>query len=255
MRVLIVDDEPLARTALVDILTKRGDVEEVDVAQDAPRALDLLQRHQYDVFLLDIRMPEMSGLELADCLSKQKSPSPAVVFVTAHQEHAVAAFEKRAIDYILKPFTAKRVWEALDVAVSRSAQERASRLLDFLTRREAVNGQPLRIAIKAKGRILFIEPAQVVMAEANGNYVLLHQMCGSYLLRESISALTEKLEPYGFIRIHRSALINSAFVESLEPAGDEYILTLKTGKEYTVSRTYKKNLKSLAKFWIGTDGF
>jgi len=255
MRVLVVDDEPLARNALVDILSKREDVEEVDVAQDAPHALDLLQHHQYEVLLLDIRMPEMSGLEFADCVSKRKGPSPAVIFVTAHQEHAVAAFEKRALDYILKPFTAQRVWQALDVAVSRSAHERASRLLEFLTRRETANGHPLRIAIKAKGRILFIEPAQVVMAEANGNYVLLHQLSGSYLLREPISALAEKLEPYGFIRIHRSALINSAFVESLEPSGDEYTLTLKTGKEYTVSRTYKKHLKKLAKFWIGTDGF
>jgi len=255
MRVLVVDDEPLARTALADILSKRDDVEEFDLAQHVPDALDLLLRRRYDVLLLDIQMPEMSGLELADCLNKRNGPAPAVIFVTAHHEYAVAAFEKRAFDYILKPFSSQRVGEALDIAVSRSAQERTSLLLDFLSRNGAPTRHPSRIAIKVRGRILFIDVAQLVTAEANGNYVLLHQMSGSYLLRETISALTEKLEPYGFIRVHRSALVNSAFVESLEPSSDEYILRLTTGKEYTVSRTYKNNLKSLAQFWIGSDSF
>jgi hypothetical protein len=113
-----------------------------------------------------------------------------------------------------------------------------------------------RIAIKAKGRILFINLGDVVAVQAEGNYVLLQRDSSSFLLRESISAVAEKLEPYGFIRIHRSALVNPAFVEEIQPySTGEYGLRLKGGKEYTVTRTYKKNLKALAEFWIGISSF
>jgi len=113
-----------------------------------------------------------------------------------------------------------------------------------------------KIAIKTKRSILFVDPADVVIIEAQGNYVLLRRPSGSYLLRESISALAEKLKAYGFIRIHRSVLVNGSFVEEIQPwPTGEYVLRVKGGKEYTVSRTYKGNLKSLAKFWIGADNF
>jgi two-component system, LytTR family, response regulator len=113
-----------------------------------------------------------------------------------------------------------------------------------------------RMAIKVKGKILLINPSEVVAVLAEGNYVLLEQESISYLLRESISVVAENLEPFGFIRIHRSALVNSAFVEEIKryPTG-EYGLRVKGGKEYMVTRTYKENLKSLAGFWIGTGTF
>jgi len=113
-----------------------------------------------------------------------------------------------------------------------------------------------RIAIKVKGRILLINPGDVVAVLADGNYVVLQQQSISYLLRDSISAVAEKLEPFGFIRIHRSVLVNASFVEEIKPySTGEYSLRVKGGKEYTVTRTYKDNLKSLAKFWIGTAAF
>lgn len=116
--------------------------------------------------------------------------------------------------------------------------------------------QPARIAIKANGRILFVDPAQVVAVQAQGNYVLLQRETGSYLLRESISVMAEKLRPYGFVRIHRSVLVNRSKVEEIRPwTTGEYSLRLKDGKEYTVTRTYKKNLSELATSWIGTDAF
>ena len=114
----------------------------------------------------------------------------------------------------------------------------------------------MRIAIKVKKRIVFINPCDVVAVLAEGNYVLLQQESISYLMRESISAVADKLEPLGFIRIHRSVLVNTAFVEEIKPyPTGEYGLRVKGGKEYTVTRTYKQNLKSLAEFWIGTGGF
>jgi DNA-binding LytR/AlgR family response regulator len=104
MRVLIVDDEPLARSALEQALCGRDDIEALDSAKDAFQALDMMQKESYDVVLLDIRMPELSGIELANRLNKRHRPMPSIVFVTAHNQHAVAAFENHAVDYVLKPF-------------------------------------------------------------------------------------------------------------------------------------------------------
>jgi two-component system LytT family response regulator len=110
-----------------------------------------------------------------------------------------------------------------------------------------------RIAIKARGKIVFIHSGDIVAIKAEGNYVSLLRDSTSYLLRESISQIAEKLEPYGFIRIHRSMLVNRSFVEEIRPQpSGEYFVRVKNGKEFNVTRTYKKNLKSLAEFWIGT---
>lgn len=257
MRVLIVDDEPLAQTALANILGARSDVEHFDAASDAIEALDWLAKSPYDVLLLDVSMPEVSGIELLDRLRRSDRPVPSVVFVTAYQEHAITAFEKHAVDYVLKPFSSERIGQALDVAFRRTAHERAARLVETLPHLQKLAlGQRTRIAIKAKGRILFVDPGDVIAVHAEGNYVLLQRVGGSYLLRESISVLEEKLKPYGFIRIHRSVLVNTTFVEEIRPwLTGEYGLRVKGGKEYAVTRTYKKNLKSLAEFWIGMDTF
>jgi two-component system, LytTR family, response regulator len=118
------------------------------------------------------------------------------------------------------------------------------------------NQPPARVAIKVKGKILFISLGDLVAVQAEGNCVSLERIGSSYLLRETISAVAEKLEPHGFIRIHRSILVNTSFVEEMRPySTGEYGLLVKGGKEYTVTRTYKKNLKSLAEFWIGAGAF
>jgi len=257
MRVLIVDDEPLAQTALASILAARGDVEHFDSSNDALEAFDQLANNLYDVVLLDINMPEGSGIELLDRLKESKQPIPSIIFVTAHDKHAVTAFEKHAVDYVLKPFSAKRIDEALDVAFRRTAEESAARLIEVLPQlRTLPTRQSPRIAIKSKGRILFIDPGDVITVKAEGNYVLLQRDSGSDLLHGTISEMAEKLKLYGFIRIHRSVLVNASFVEEIRPwPTGEYGLRVKGGKEYTVTRTYKKNLKALAEFWIGTDTF
>ena len=255
MRVLIVDDEPLAQTALSRILGARRDVETFDCASDSVEAFDKLRKSSYDVVLLDINMPEVSGMELVDRLKEGGLPIPSIVFVTAYEEYAIAAFEKQAVDYVLKPFSAEQIGEALNRAFRRAAGERASQLLEVLpTLQRHVRSQPVRIAIKAKGRILFIDPGEVVSVHAEGNYVLLQKASGSYLLRESISEMANKLESYGFIRIHRSVLVNGSYVEEIQPLlTGEYGLRIRGGKHFTVTRTYKKNLKSLAEFWVGKE--
>ena len=257
MRVLVVDDEPLARAALAKILTANPEVESFDSANDAIEAQERLSKDAYDVILLDISMPELSGLDLACRLEQDRRPSPSVVFVTAYAQYAVAAFEKHAADYILKPFSSERVNQALEFASRRTASDRAVRLMELVPQLGRLTQQnSSKIAIKSNGRILFIDPHEVLVVEAQGNYVLLQREAGSDLLRESISTVAEKLKGYGFVRIHRSLLVNAAFVKEIRPcATGEYQLGIKGGKEYTVTRTYKKNLKQLAAFWVGTGTF
>ena len=134
------------------------------------------------------------------------------------------------------------------------AGELTKRSTDYLPRVQALaNPQSLRVAIKVSGKILFINLDDVVAVQAKGKYVCLQREAASCLLRESISVVAEKLETHGFIRIHRSVLVNTSFVEEIRPLSTgEYCLRVEGGKEYTVTRTYKKNLKSLAEFWIGT---
>jgi two-component system LytT family response regulator len=151
----------------------------------------------------------------------------------------------------------ERIEEALDIVFRRSAAVRAVRLVETLPQLQKLSPQKReKIAIKANGRILFIAPDDVMAVHAEGNYVLLQADAGSYLLHVSISSIAKKLRPYGFLRIHRSVLVNASFVEELQPQSTgEYTLRIKGGKEYTVTRTYKNNLKDLAGCWIGFDGF
>jgi two-component system LytT family response regulator len=254
MRALVVDDEPLTRAALEKILSARTDISECNFAVDGHQALAYLRNRPVDVLLLDIHMPEMSGLQLIEELSRQAGPMPSVIFVTAYHEHAVEAFQKRAVDYVLKPLVPSRVHEAIDIAVRRSHQERAELLLSALSELRLRPQRSARMAIKDKGRVVFVDVAEIVSVEANGNYVLLQQQAGSYLLRQTMAEIAEQLGPQGFIRIHRSVLVNGAHVESIQPGvGSEYLLRTKGGKEFHVTRTYRANLKSLAQLWSGSE--
>jgi DNA-binding LytR/AlgR family response regulator len=257
MRVLIVDDGPLTQTALANVLSARSDVEHFDSAHDAVEALEKLATDSYDVLLLDINMADPSGTELVNQLRKRHSPLPSIVFVTAHVEHAIAAFEKHTVDYVRKPFSNESISEALARASRRAQAERAAKLIEALQQlQKLARPQYPRIAIKAKGRILLINPGDVVVVQAEGNYVSLQRESDSYLLRESISVVAEKLKPYGFIRIHRSALVNTSFVVEIKPyPTGKYGLRIKGGKEYSVTRGYTKNLKPLTEFRIGSGKF
>jgi two-component system LytT family response regulator len=256
MRVLMVDDQPPAQTALTSILSARSDVEQFDSANDAIYALEKLATESYDVLLLAIDL-DATGSQLVDQLRKRNLLLPSIVFVTGHVEHAVAAFQRHTVDYVLKPFSNESINEALDRACRRAKGERAAKLFETLPQLQRLSrpGHPM-IAIKAKGKILFINPGDVVAVQAEGNYVSLQRESDSYLLRESISMVAEKLKPYGFIRIHRSALVNTTFVVEIKPySTGKCGLRVKGGKEYAVTSAYKKNLKPLTEFRIGNGTF
>lgn len=252
----MVDDQPLDQTALANILSARSDVEHFDSVNDAIEALEKLASDSYDVLLLDIDLDPSSSQFVGE-LRERERPLPSIVFVTAHVEHAVTAFEKHTVDYVLKPFSHERINEALDRAARRAKGERAAKLIEALPQLQKPSppSRPM-IAIKAKGRILFIDPRDVVAVQAEGNYVSLQRESDSYLLRDSISRVAEKLKPYGFIRIHRSALVNTTFVVEIKPySTGKCGLRVKGGKEYAVTSTYKKNLKPLTEFRIGNGAF
>jgi DNA-binding LytR/AlgR family response regulator len=138
----------------------------------------------------------------------------------------------------------------------KTVNDRAPYLMELVTSLKAPVPRSAKIAIKIEGRIVFIDPVEVISAEAQGNYVLLVQTARSHLLRGSIADVAEKLLPYGFIRIHRSVLLNASWVTEIQPySTGEYLVRTRGGKEYTASRTYKKNLRSLAQIWIGSDAF
>lgn len=256
MRVLIVDDQPLAQTALANILSARTDVEHFDSFHDTIDGLEKLDTDSYDVLLLDIDL-HVSDSQLVGQLRNRNLLLPSIVVVTGHVEDAVAAFERHTVDYVLKPFSNESINEALDRACRRAKAERAARLIEALPQLPKLP-RPDRtmIAIKANGRILFINPGDVVAVQAEGNYVSLQRESDSYLLRESISMVAEKLRPYGFIRIHRSALVNTSFVVEIKPySTGKCAVRVKGGKEYKVTRSYKKNLKPLTEFRIGNGAF
>jgi two-component system, LytTR family, response regulator len=189
--------------------------------------------------------------------AREELPLPKLPVVPARtdREHAIAILEKREVDEAVEP-SDERLREPLTVGFRQQAAGRSTTLSKALpqTRTRAM-GKSARIAIKVKGRILFIDAADVIAVEAKGKYVLLLHTSSSHILRESISTMEEKLNLHGFVRIHRSVLVNAALVEEMYPVSTgEYVLRVRGGREFTVTRTYKQNLQVLAQLWIGMDG-
>jgi DNA-binding LytR/AlgR family response regulator len=182
-------------------------------------------------------------------------PKRPVGFAGAKQDHASAVHGKREVD---SEASDDCIREPLSVGFRQQATRRSTSLGKALPRTSSLveTAKPARIAIKVKRSILFIDVADLIAVEAKGNYVLFLRTSGSHMLRESISTIEEKLNRHGFVRIHRSVLVNAALVEEIRPwPTGEYVLRVRGGREFTVTRTYKKNLQLLAQLWIGMEGF
>ena len=207
---LVVDDEIPALDELTYLLRAMPLVASVHAVRSPSEALRSLQERRYDVIFLDVRMPSLNGIELANVLGRFASP-PAVVFVTAYEEYAVRAFDIGACDYLLKPVSRTRLSTALDRALSRSG-DRAG---------EPANGDS--IPLEAAGRTRWVAPAQVRWVEAEGDYVRLHLADGdAHLLRMPISHLEERWAAHGFIRIHRSYLVPAGQIAEFAVAGNNH---------------------------------
>ncbi len=258
MNVLIVDDEPLAREALRNALAGYPKVSSVREAFDAMQALEMLQESPADVVMLDIQMPQMDGFAFLEKVQQHPDRAPIIIFVTAYDEFAVKAFERQAVDYVLKPFDQPRLICAIERAERRWKGEQASSMLEqlpsllqYLKQHELAR----RIAVKSNGRIVFLDPSLINFVLAEGNYVVLHMAAGgAHMLRGLITEVEEKLKPFGFIRIHRSVVINTKIIKEIQPqSSGDYMLRTVTGKEFSVTRKYKPNLSNAGVLAVGSD--
>jgi two-component system LytT family response regulator len=252
IRVLIVDDEPVARRGLRNQLKKAGDVEVIGEAGNGRDAVETIIQARPDLVFLDVQMPLLDGFRVIETLTEEHLP-PAIVFVTAFDEHAIRAFEINALDYLLKPVDPKRLQKTLQRAREqiRSARtgERDEKLFALLRDLQSRKTDYIeRFVIKKAGRIFFVDANELEWVSSEGNYVELHSKGKSHLLRETMDHLEDKLDPREFIRIRRSTIVRTSVIKELQPLfNGEFALILKDGTQLQSSRRYRKNLDALLK--------
>jgi two-component system LytT family response regulator len=248
IRTVIVDDEELARDRIQTLLELQPDVEIVGVCADGPSAVETIERVQPDLVFLDVQMPGMDGFEVLENLEAERLP--AVVFVTAHDGHALRAFEIHALDFLLKPFDQTRFEKALERARSQLTRVNNAaldpRLVSLLEELREERKYSERLIVKSSGRVFFVRTEEIDWVEASGNYVKIHTKSDAHLLRESMKNMEAKLDPKTFVRIHRSAIVNIDRIKELEPwFHGEYIVIMRDGTRLTASRVFSDRLSAL----------
>jgi two-component system LytT family response regulator len=254
IRVLIVDDEPLAREGIRLLLAGDSEVEIVGEIGDGTSAVRAIAKQAPDLVLLDVQMPERDGLQVLREIAAESMPM--VVFVTAHDQYAIDAFEGAALDYLLKPISPERFTRTMqrikDAFRLREMSKLTARLL-ALARTMPESGFPGakpaaagRIPVTVGGRIQFVEIAQIDWVEGEDYYVRLHTGKTSHLIRKTLTALEAELDPHTFARIHRSTIVNISRIREMRPhARGEYVIILQDGTELKLSRTYRDRLAGL----------
>ncbi len=252
IRVLIVDDEPVARKGIRALLNDIPEVEVVGECSTGMEAVAVIRAQPLDLVFLDVQMPEMNGFEVIEHIGVERMPT--VIFVTAYDQYALKAFEVHALDYLLKPFNRERLHQALQRALRHlrrrhldNLEERLLALLEaYKSEATVVPTYVQRLVVKSAGYIFFLNVDEIDWIEAAGNYVRLHVAGKTHLLRDTMSAMEQKLDPATFVRIHRSAIVNLHRLKRLRPLqNSEYALLLHDGTELTSSRRYRKNLSVL----------
>ena len=239
LRVLIADDEAPARRKIARFLNEHHDVEIAAEASNGIDAVDLIAMTKPDIAFLDIHMPDLDGLGVADVLASQPSP-PAVVFVTAYDRYAVKAFEVRALDYLLKPYDRERFEQALQRArLAAQSPQRAERIAELLAQARNEDRYIRRMLIPADGKSFFVAVRDIRRLESDGNLVLLHTGKGVHAMRSTLEALEARLDPASFARVHRSHIVKIDEIAEIRPwfHGDHKLL-LRDGTELSWSRRY-----------------
>lgn len=247
IRVLIAEDEPLARERIRSLLETESDVQIVAECADGRSAVESIRGIDPDLVFLDVSMPELNGFDVIREVGADNMPP--VIFVTAFDQFAVQAFDAHALDYVLKPFDEERFRTAVERAreqLVRKAPGTLDRRLNDLLQELAARPHYLeRLAVKSGGKIIFLKTDEVTWIGAEGNYARLHAGKRSYLMRETMSNLESRLDPARFIRIHRSTIVSADAIAELEPLfqGD-YVVVLRDGTRLTSSRGYRGNLQA-----------
>ena len=247
IRTLIVDDEPIAREKLRTLLSREPDIELVGEGGDGAVAIESILRLEPDLVFLDVQMPEIDGFDVIDAIGP--GHVPVVVFVTAPDTHAQGAFERHALDYLLKPFDQERLAASLARARNELRRDGAGESLRrgiqaLLADLRAERRWLTRIVVKERGRVHFVGAAQIDWIEAAGNYLTLHARGEQHLVRETMRALEQRLDPARFLRVHRSAIVNVERIVELRPGphGD-LVVVLAGGVELSASRGYSDRLR------------
>ena len=249
IRALIVDDEPLARERISSLLAEDPDVEVIGECSDGREAVEEIRQRSPDLVFLDVQMAEMDGFAVLDELGEGRIP--AVIFVTAYDQHALKAFEFHALDFLLKPFDRERfdralsrVKDHLQLATPGALNQRILNLLEDLKRPQP--GYVDRLALKTGGRVSFLKAEEIDWIEGEGNYARLHVAKQSHLIRETMNQLEGRLDPTRFLRIHRSTIVNTERIKEIQPLfNGAYGVLLKDGTRLTLSRGYRERLKVL----------
>ena len=254
IRTLIVDDEDLARRGLRTLLRREEDVEVVGECRNGREALEAITRCEPDLMFLDIQMPGKTGFEVLAEIEEQKCPH--VIFVTAFDRFALQAFDVNALDYLLKPVNEARFHAALSRARAALSSARDDALVGRVLRMAAELRQPGadnataatvdRLPVKTNGRIMVVRTAEIDWIEADHDYVLLHVGDKSWMLRETIASIELRLALSGFVRIHRSALVNVDRVRELRPRSKgEFDVVLRDGRQLKMTRNYRAAVERL----------
>ena len=250
-RVLVVDDEPLARSMVGALVQADADVASVVECGDARQVHELIAEHRPHILFLDIEMPEISGIGIAEMVD---DAGPAIVFVTAFSRYATRAFDVKAIDYVLKPFSDDRLRESLERAKRRVRERRLGELAHELSSlsadlRERPATDPTarpylqRLAFKVGDRSVILKTGDIRWIEAEDYYVLLHTARGRHLVRVSMASLEAELDPAVFVRAHRAAIVNLDAVQELATR-DGCCLRLVDGTKVPVSRSRRRHVEA-----------
>ncbi|WP_240359687.1 LytR/AlgR family response regulator transcription factor [Pyxidicoccus trucidator] len=262
-RVLVVDDEPLARDNVRHLLARAPDVTAVHECEGGREAVEAILRERPDLVFLDVQMPELDGFGVLREVGPERMPP--VIFVTAFDRYAVRAFEANALDYLLKPFGDRRFQESLERARRQREQGRDKAMLERLSalldshrgrgqepeRAPAPSGPPEggyveRIAVKTDGKVLLLPVEELDWCEAEGNYVVLHAGGRSPMLRETLNRVEQLLDPSRFVRVHRSTLVNVDRIRELEPDVDKgWVVVLRDGTRLRLSPGRKAVVEAL----------
>ncbi|MGA8272448.1 MAG: LytTR family DNA-binding domain-containing protein [Candidatus Sulfotelmatobacter sp.] len=252
LRTVVADDERLAREKLLILLKSEPQLQVVAECQDGKQTVSAVRDFAPDLLLLDIQMPELDGFAVLDKIAPEQMP--VVIFTSAYDQYAIRAFEANALDYLLKPFDQERLHHAVSRARSELSKARDSeitnRILSLLSQVRAitpsVSERDNRLVIKVNGRVVFLDLDSIDWVEAAANYVRLNVGKESYLLRETIGGISQRLDANHFVRIHRSAIVNVRKIKELIPVNSgEYVVVLKNGKELSCSRGYRAGLQRI----------
>ena len=246
LKILIADDEPLARERLRKLIEKHADLDLVAECSDGAETASKILKLQPDIVFLDVQMPEKTGFEVIHEI--QGKAAPAIVFVTAYDQYAINAFDVSAVDYLLKPFDRERFERSLEKARQSANKPDAipKNLEALLNNLAPQNKEQERIAIKTNNKVILLRTDQIDFVDADDNYINVHVGAEKHMLRETLASFEEKLSARKFMRISRSVIVNMDRIKELQPLfHGEYSVILKDGTRLTLSRSYRDKIQDL----------